>query len=367
MGRARRARKIASVAAYGGGIGAAGAGALGLAAYGVLAAEAKIARRVVGQPFDGAPEDSGRYGHGHGDPVNLLVLGDSSARGMGADEASQTVGAIIATAVAAFTGRPVDLLNVAVVGAESSELDDQLDLALDLAAVPHVALILVGANDVTHRIDRSTSVRHLAMAVQRLREAGAEVVVGTCPDLGVVRPVPQPLRAVARRWSRDLAAAQTVAVIEEGGRTVSLGDLIGPDFQQSPTVMFSKDQFHPSAAGYARVASALLPSVLDVLGHPNVDTGRAPDRRRGEGVSPVAEAAVAAVRDPGTEVKGAEVDGATIGTRGRFATLLRRHREPLPSDQVDAVSPVGGAAPTDPHDEDSATGRIDAAPPPPAR
>ena len=32
------------------------------------------------------------------------------------------------------------------------------------------------------------------MAVRRLREAGAEVVVGTCPDLGAVQPVPQPLR-----------------------------------------------------------------------------------------------------------------------------------------------------------------------------
>ena len=51
MGRARRARKIAATAAYGGGVGAAGIGALGLVGYGVLKVEALLARRIVGQPF----------------------------------------------------------------------------------------------------------------------------------------------------------------------------------------------------------------------------------------------------------------------------------------------------------------------------
>src|SRR5674476_1562763 len=87
MGRARRARKIAAAAAYGGGIGAAWIGVLGLVGYGVLKAEAQLARRIVGQPFDGAPDDDGLYGSGLGYPVQLLVLGDSSAAGMGADTA----------------------------------------------------------------------------------------------------------------------------------------------------------------------------------------------------------------------------------------------------------------------------------------
>jgi hypothetical protein len=49
MGRARRARKIAATAAYGGGGLAAGIGALGAIGYGVLKVEAKVARRIVGQ------------------------------------------------------------------------------------------------------------------------------------------------------------------------------------------------------------------------------------------------------------------------------------------------------------------------------
>ncbi len=326
MSRASVARKVATYAAGTAGVSAAGI----LSGWGVLKGEAAIARRVVGQPFDGAPDDNGVYGAGPGDPIQFVVLGDSTAKGMGADAATQTVGAIIATAVAAFAGRPVRLANVAVVGATSPDLGGQLDGLLAEVPHPDVALIMVGANDVTSRLSQADAVEHLAEAVRRLRDADSPVVVGTCPDLGVIKPVPQPLRQLARRWSRHLAAAQTRAVVELGGRTVSLGDLLGHEFSDSPAVMFSKDRFHPSSAGYARAASALLPSVLDALGEVSPDTGRRPERLRGEGVRPVASAARRAARDPGTEVSGTEVEGMARNARGPWAVLLRRHRHPLP-------------------------------------
>ena len=352
MGRARRARKIAATAAYGGGVGAAGIGALGLVGYGVLKVEALLARRIVGQPFEGAPDDNGRYGSGLGYPVQLLVLGDSSAAGMGTETAQQTVGAIIANGVSALSGRPVELTNVAVIGAESSGLDRQIADALEKVDNPDVAVILIGANDVTHRIDKSLAVRHLEQAVSALRDTDCEVIVGTCPDLGTIEPVAQPLRLLARRWSRDLAAAQTVAVVGAGGRTVSLGDLLGPQFGTSPREMFSHDGFHPSPAGYARVASALLPSVCDVLGLWPTPKDRRPDSRRGERVGPVAVAAVQAVREAGTEVSGTAVGGQPGGPRGRWAMILRRHRRPvtdrseLSGDTGDEHIQAGGA--TDP-------------------
>ncbi len=330
MGRARRARRIAATAAFGGGLGAASAGALGLLGYGVLKVEATLARRAVGQPFDGAPDDDGHYGHGSGEPFRMLVLGDSSAAGIGCERPEQTIGAITAAGVAALSGRSVDLVNVAVSGAKSPDLDGQVREGLDRVPHPDVALISIGANDVTHRLDRVLAVGHLAEAVTALRDAGAEVVVGTCPDLGAVRPIAPPLRQIARRWSRDLAAAQTVAVVEAGGRTVSLGDLIGPDFVERPEELFSVDRFHPSPAGYARAASAVLPSVCAALGLTSVDTDRTPDRRRGEGVGPVSKAAVRAVRDPGTEVTGTDLAGQSRGRAGRWALLLRRHRNQLP-------------------------------------
>jgi lysophospholipase L1-like esterase len=342
MGRARRATRIAATAAYGGGGLAAGIGVLGLAGYGLLKVEARMARRIVGQAFEGAPDDDAVYGAGFGAPIELVVLGDSTAAGMGADTAWQTVGATIANGVSALSGRPVRLTNVSVIGAESSGLDVQVANALAEVRQPDVALIMVGANDVTHRIDKSVAVRHLAQTVRDLSEAGAEVVVGTCPDLGTVEPVAQPLRLLARRWSRDLAAAQTVAVVEAGGRTVSLGDLLGPEFYERPHEMFSSDRFHPSPAGYARAAAALLPSICAALGLWNGEAETAPDRRRGEGVGPVADAAVQAVRDPGTEVSATAVGGQPRGPRGRWATLRHRPRKPVTDRREQAGDPDGG-------------------------
>ena len=330
MGRARRARRIAQAAAYGGGFGVAGIGALGVLGYGLIKAEAILARRVVGQPMEVAPDDDGRYGSGPGKPIELLVLGDSSAAGMGSDTRHQTIGAILASGVSAFSGRTVRLTNVAVVGAESSELGLQVTNALDTVPSPDAAVILIGANDVTHRIDKSIAVRHLEGAVRHLREAGSEVVVGTCPDLGTLRPVAQPLRSLARRWSRDLAAAQTVGVVEAGGRTVSLGDLIGPEFAERPTEMFSKDHFHPSAAGYARAAAALLPSVCSALGLWGEDSAPLPQRGRGDGVASVSRAATRAVREPGTEVSPTKIGGQARGPLGRWAVVLHRARRPFP-------------------------------------
>lgn len=345
MGRARRARRIAEVAAYGGGFGVAGLGVVGALGYGVIKVEAVMARRTVGQPFEHTPEDSGTYGAGAGGPIQILMLGDSSAAGMGTEHRSQTIGALLADGISAFSGRPAVLTNAAVVGAESSDLDLQIVNALDAVAAPDVAVILIGANDVTHRIDKSVAVRHLEGAVRRLRDAGAEVVVGTCPDLGTIQPVAQPLRALARRWSRDLAAAQTVSVVEAGGRTVSLGDLIGPEFAERPAEMFSQDRFHPSPAGYARAASALLPSVCVALGLWDDEELTSPDWRRGDAVRPVATAATRAVRDPGTEVSATDIGGQARGPRGRWAVVLRRVRRPFPERSGEVAPPQPPAAP----------------------
>jgi hypothetical protein len=210
-------------------------------------------------------------------------------------------------------------------------------------ANPDVAVILIGANDVTHRIDKSIAVRHLEQTVRALRATDCEVIVGTCPDLGTIEPVAQPLRLLARRWSRDLAAAQTVAVVEAGGRTVSLADLLGPQFATFSREMFSHDGFHPSPAGYARVASALLPSVCDALGLWQNSVDRHPDRRRGERVGPVAVAAMQAVLEAGTEVSATAVQGQPRGPRGRWAILMRRHRSPV-TDRSELAGTSGSPA-----------------------
>ncbi|MBW8481565.1 SGNH/GDSL hydrolase family protein [Actinomadura parmotrematis] len=353
MLRALTARRIAAAAAVGGG----GITALGGMTFALVVAEAKLARKIIqGTPSGSPPVADGVYGLGlPGAPLSFAMLGDSTAAGLGVQVPDETPAAMLAAGLSSIAGRPVRLTNVAVSGSRSAALEGQTGRALE--AVPDVAVIMIGANDVTGRVPAGESVRHLGDAVRRLREAGCQVVVGTCPDLGSVKPVMQPLRWIAQRASRQLAAAQTIAVVENGGRSVSLGDLLGREFAAAPVEMFSADRYHPSARGYAAAAMAVLPSMAIALGldpdHDHDEVEHLPPARRapGGGVLPVYLAAAEAVERPGTEVAGARVAGRESGRRGRWATLLRRPRG-VPGRQprlagavADVPDAASGAAP----------------------
>jgi len=319
MSRASRARKVVTAAAFGGG----GLGALSAAAVGIIYGESKLARRRIAPAETDPPRADGLWVATGADPraavLTLAMLGDSSAAGYGVHLDSETPGARLALGLSALAGRPIRLHNVARVGAQSSELVGQVERVLEHR--PEVAVIMIGANDVTHRVRATESVRGLTAALLELRAADVHVVVGTCPDLGTVRPIAQPLRWLARRLSRTLAAAQAVAVVAAGGRAVSLGDILGPEFEASHEY-FSEDRFHPSAIGYARAAEVLLPSAAAALGL--TTTAEPPGPFTSSRARPVAQAAARAASRPGTEVAATTVDGAPIGRRGPWARLTRR-------------------------------------------
>lgn len=311
---------------------------LGASLYGVLRVEANVARKRIGEATLEPPDSTGWYGRGRPGPaIKVALLGDSSAAGYGVHRVEETPGALLASGLAAGADRRVHLRAFAVVGAMSSDLSVQVERALPTK--PDIAVILVGANDVTHTVLPAASVRHLSEAVRRLREAGVAVVVGTCPDLGTIKPIMPPLKQVARIWSRRIAAAQTIAVLEEGGRTVSLASILGPEFAAAPAVLFGPDQFHPSADGYRSLAQVLLPSTLAALGLGPEDEEE-PETFRGEGVLPITAAAIQAVNVPGTELDGTEVAGARRGVRGLWVELRHRRRHP----ETDGEAPVAADA-----------------------
>lgn len=316
------ARRIGTAAAYAGG----GLSVLGGTFWGLILAETQLARRAIGNAEGDPPDPSGWYGHGRPGPaLKIALLGDSSAAGYGVDSVEETPGAYLASGIAEAADRRVYLSCMAKVGAQTKDLMAQIDRVLPLE--PQVVVIFIGANDVTHAVPVTTSIRRLVEVLNRLHGAGVQVVIGTCPDLGTIEPLAPPLKQVARAWSRRLAAAQATAVAEAGGRSVALGSILGHEFQRLSELLFGPDRFHPSAAGYARMSAAVLPTALAALGLAPEDDLE-PEYSRGEALLPLDVAVLEAARHPGASIEPVAEGTDAAGPLGRLVQLRRRRRQP---------------------------------------
>lgn len=248
-------------------------GGLSGAAYGLLNGQSRRARSIIGGvPKDLPPNADGVYlpnGAGPlaarwGDVLTFAVLGDSLAAGLGAESPDALPGVLLAKGLAEETGRPVRLTTHAISGAKTSELPYQADRAL--IDPPELALVIIGGNDVTGQMRIGTSAGLLIQQVTRLIKAGTTVVVGTCPDLGVVQPIPQPLRTIAQQYSLALGRAQRRELDRIGVAAVSIADLISPEFLARPAELFAADRFHPNGTGYELAAGMLLAPLCAAIG-----------------------------------------------------------------------------------------------------
>ncbi|MFE1100608.1 SGNH/GDSL hydrolase family protein [Nocardiopsis alba] len=330
MLRAARARRIAAATAFGGG----GLTLVGGGTVALLYLQARLAKNAIGITPWNRPRADGLYGTGEGPPLRLLMIGDSTAAGFAVTRSRETPGALLAAGISAASDRPVLLRCPATPGATSADLAGQVERA---GPRHHdVAVVFIGANDVIRRVRPNDAVASLREVTRDLVAAGTPVVVATCPDLGTVRPIGWPLRSVARRASRQLAAAQTIAVTEAGGRTVSLSDLLADDFRSDPLAMFGPDRFHPSARGYAQASFAVLPSACAALGLlPELD-----EEETTRGVLPVDRAAVMAAETPGTEVTRAGAGDRAVDRRhGKRPAFVRGPFRLRPSSRAVPAEP----------------------------
>lgn len=236
-------------------------------AQGLLAADATFRWQDLPPNGDGVyfPDGTGPRLSGPSGTSVLAILGDSTSVGYGCTASSQLPGVLLARSAAASLGRPVRLHTHGVVGSGSAGLAAQLAPALGDA--PDAVVIMVGANDVRDRIPPYRAAAQLEQAVRTLYSHGIAVVVGTCPDLGVIVPIRQPLRRVAGVWSRRLARLQGKAVERAGGVAVALDRLVSPDFYGRPD-LFHADGCHPSALGYVKATAALTPAAIESLRYP---------------------------------------------------------------------------------------------------
>jgi lysophospholipase L1-like esterase len=247
-----------------------------LGARNLLVVQATQARTVIPKSWDIPPRADGVYTRGGGPvqrwqrgmPVDLhlMIFGDSTATGYGCSSAEEVPGVLIARGLAERTGKRIRLSTKAIVGATSKGVCSQVDAMFVAGPPPDAAVMMLGANDVTALNGISQSARRLASAVRKLRARGVLVIVGTCPDLGLISAIPQPLRSLAHSRGLQLARAQAGALRAAGGVPVPLAQLMAAEFRAKPELMFSADGFHPSPTAYALAAEQLLRVLCDELG-----------------------------------------------------------------------------------------------------
>jgi lysophospholipase L1-like esterase len=190
-------------------------------------------------------------------PLRLALLGDSISYGVGADRTADTLAPRLRAdleddgvgTVTRVFGWP---------GARSTNLRRQVERALSWE--PDVALIIIGANDLTHQVPPAQAAEELRRAVRGLTSAGVEVVLAPAPDLSVVPHVPPGFRELVRNRSLELRRMQIEAATGEGA-VVADADAATSSSFETDLGLFSSDRFHPSSAGYARIASGLAPVV----------------------------------------------------------------------------------------------------------
>jgi len=236
-----------------------GSGVLATTVAGValIGGEVLLAMRRSYLMGDSAPAVTGDFGKATDPIVRLVLLGDSTAAGVGVSRTQDTIGAQVAMRLSS-SGYSVKLSSVAITGSQAADLAPQVGRAMVMTERPTVALIIIGANDATHLTPLDDVGRDLEEAVRRLREAGIGVVVATCPEMGAPN-FARPLRDLVSWRGRGVAAKSERAVTRAGGLTVDLAREAGPIFRRDPQRLHSSDEFHPSAAGYRVWADAITP------------------------------------------------------------------------------------------------------------
>lgn len=184
---------------------------------------------------------------GSGSTLRYVVAGDSTAVGQGGDYAK---GYAVATANHLAQTHQVTWINYAISGARAEDvLVKQLPQILSFK--PDVALIAVGANDVTHFTSTATVRDVLAQIISQLQQTNPQVaiVLTGSPDMGSVPRFSRPVQWLADRRTKSINAAVETLAKSQGAIFAPIAKETGALYRAHPE-LFASDKFHPTSEGY---------------------------------------------------------------------------------------------------------------------
>lgn len=178
-------------------------------------------------------------------PIRLLVLGDSTAAGVGATTQEDALPGALARELAARLNRGVRWRAVGANGATSRDL---VVRHLDAATSEPFDLVFltVGANDALGIRSRRAFVRDVRTIVAGLRRASPDcvVIMSSLPVFKRFELLPNPLRWNLYLHSMSLERAARAVMAATPNATMS------PEPPPYGEGFFASDLFHPSAIGY---------------------------------------------------------------------------------------------------------------------
>lgn len=195
-----------------------------------------------------------------GPTLHLLIIGESTAVGVGVSTHAQGLASQTARALVRKTNRSVHWMVFGKIGATAKTACEQLTAELKETR-PDVVVIALGVNDTLRFTTPGNWHRHLRRLIGTIRDrAGSAIVlISSVPPLGRFSNLPQPLRGILglRALSLDLASKKLarrtgnvihVAVTFDGGEE-----------------LFCEDRFHPSIRGYETWGEHLAEAVAPLL------------------------------------------------------------------------------------------------------
>lgn len=192
---------------------------------------------------------------GTGEPLRFLVVGESTAVGVGVEAMEQGVAYLFARLLNASSGRPVHWEVRGQPGITVS--DGHHELLPKIEAGPRdLVLALFGANDVLERRHAHDFAGDVQRFVGGLRErvGDAAILFSSVPPLGTFPALPHPLRAYLGAWSRWLDTALE--------RIAMPGVHYAPVRIPMAPSLFASDGFHPGPMGYHVWAEILAAAAL---------------------------------------------------------------------------------------------------------
>jgi lysophospholipase L1-like esterase len=215
---------------------------------------ARVRERTPVLP-EAAGDRSGRAGAAEGAPLRLLIVGESTAAGVGVAHQRDGIAARLAADIARRHGRAVTWAVSARTGATARATEREL--VRTVAGDQDLVVVILGVNDTvrlhSRRHWRGQLTRILDVLQPRLA-AGGQIVLAGVPDLGAFPALPQPLRAVLGRHARALDDELRRLASRRSG----VVHVPSPELTDEA---FAEDGFHPDADAYARWAHHLADSV----------------------------------------------------------------------------------------------------------